>query len=65
LNTELRPDGSRAEPPVGSGEKPTIKGTEVTQFYKELSAGKYEKKPELREKMEALITEAIQDGRVV
>jgi len=65
LNTELRPDGSRAEPPVGSGEKPIIKGAEVTQFYKELSAGKYEKKPELREKMEALITEAIQDGRVV
>jgi len=50
---------------VGSGEKPIIKGAEVTQFYKELSAGKYEKKPELREKMEALITEAIQDGRVV
>jgi len=64
-NLELRPDGSRAEPAVGSGEKPTLKDAEVQQFYRELSEGKYEKKPELREKMEALITEAIQDGRVV
>ncbi len=62
---ELRPDGSRAEPGVASGEKPTLRGAEVEQFYKDLAKGKYEGKPELAEKMEALIMTAVQEGRVV
>ncbi len=64
-NTELRPDGSRAEPAVSSSTKPTLKNSEIEQFYKDLASGKYEGKPQLADKMEALITAAIQDGRVV
>jgi len=64
-NNELRPDGSRAEPAVSSSTKPTLKNSEIEQFYKDLASGKYEGKPQLADKMEALITEAVQDGRVV
>lgn len=64
-NMELRPDGSRAEPGVSSSTQPTIKNSEIEQFYKDLASGKYEGKPQLADKMEALITSAIQDGRVV
>ncbi len=62
---DTRPEGSRAEAAVGSGGKPNIKGAEVEQFYKDLASGKYEGKPELAEKMETLITAAVQDGRVI
>jgi hypothetical protein len=65
VNSELRPDGSRAEPAVSSSTKPTLKNSEIEQFYKDLASGKYEGKPQLADKMEALITAAIQDGRVV
>ena len=62
---ELRPDGSRAEPSVRSSAKPALKNSEIEQFYKDLAAGKYEGKPQVADKMEALIAAAIQDGRVV
>jgi len=62
---ELRPNGSRAEPGVSSGEKPTLRNSEVEQFYKDLAKGKYEGKPEVAEKMEALIMAAVQEGRVI
>jgi hypothetical protein len=64
-NRELRPDASRAEPGVSSSTLPTLKNSEIEQFYKDLASGKYEAKPQLADKMEALITAAIQDGRVV
>jgi hypothetical protein len=64
-NRELRPEGSRAEPGVSSSTLPTLKNSEIETFYKDLASGKYEAKPQLAEKMEALITAAIQDGRVV
>lgn len=64
-SSELRPDGSRAEPAVASSNKPHIRSDEVEKFYKDLANGKYEGKPELAEKMDALIAGAIQDGRVL
>jgi hypothetical protein len=63
---ELRPEGSRAEPAVRDAtQKPTLRRGEVEQFYKDLGNGKYDSKPEVVEKMEALITAALQDGRVL
>ena len=64
-SSRLRPEGSRAEPAVSSGEKPSFTEADVNKFYKDLAEGKYAGQPELVEKIESQVTEAIQDGRVV
>ena len=64
-SNRLRPEGSRAEPAVSSGEKPSFTEADVNKFYKDLAEGKYAGQPELVEKIESQVTEAIQDGRVV
>jgi hypothetical protein len=64
-SSRLRPEGSRAEPAVSSGEKPSFTEADVNKFYKDLADGKYAGQPELVEKIESQVTEAIQDGRVV
>jgi len=65
LSRELRPEGSRVEPTGEASDKPTIKGSEVEKFYKDLADGKYTGRPEVANKMETLITSALQDGRVL
>ena len=66
LDGQLRPNGSRAEPTrVSGGDKPKIKSSEVDKFYADLSRGKYKDKPELAEKMDALISEAVTEGRII
>ena len=65
LSRELRPEGSQVEPTGEASDKPTIKGSEVEKFYKDLADGKYTGRPEVANKMETLITSALQDGRVL
>jgi hypothetical protein len=66
IRSQLRPTGSRAEPYRGSGDsKPKIKSSEVDKFYADLSRGKYSGKPELVEKMDTMISSAIEENRVI
>jgi hypothetical protein len=47
-----------------SAEKPFIKASQITQFYSDVTRGKYRGRDEERQRLERMFDEAVRDGRV-
>lgn len=66
LEEKITPEGSKSTPnPIASNNKETISSSEVEKFYNDITRGLYKNKKKEADEIEARITKAYMEGRIM